>query len=252
MGISSQKVKVGDIYIEYKTLGKGEPILLISGSGNVMDVWPSSLLQKLSLDHQVFIFDNRGLGNTTSSIKPFSIEQFANDSRINDALKIKKADILGYSMTSCIAQQITLTHPEKVNRLILYGASCGGQEGIPQNSIVIKDLSDFVNNRTHDVNAFLSVTFPPEWIKNHPDYLQKIPKTSEMVPSSTLIQQFNINENWLSKNWNGVCDKITKLSQPTLIITGTEDVAVPSHNSLILVDKFREPGLYKSKKQDMD
>jgi pimeloyl-ACP methyl ester carboxylesterase len=167
-------------------------------------------------------------------------------------LKIKKADILGYSMTSCIAQQITLTHPEKVNRLILYGASCGGQEGIPQNSIVIKDLSDFVNNRTHDVNAFLSVTFPPKWIKNHPDYLQKIPKTSEMVPSSTLIQQFNINENWLSKNWNGVCDKITKLSQPTLIITGTEDVAVPSHNSLILIDKFREPGLYKSKKQNMD
>jgi hypothetical protein len=80
MGISSQKVKVGDIYIEYKTLGKGEPILLISGSGNVMDVCPSSLLQKLSLDHQVFIFDNRRVGNTTSSIKSLSIEQFANDS----------------------------------------------------------------------------------------------------------------------------------------------------------------------------
>ncbi len=243
MNIPSQKVKVGDIYIAYKTLGKGEPILLISGSGNVMDVWPSSLLQKLSLDHQVFIFDNRGVGNTTSGIKPFSIEQFANDSAgLMDTLKIKKADILGFSMASFIAQQLTLTHPEKVKRLILYGASCGGQEGIPQNSIVIKALSDFVNNRTQDINAFLSVTFPPEWIKKHPDYLRKIPKTFEMVPSSTLIQQFNINENWLSKNWNGVCDKITKLSQPTLIITGTEDVAVPSHNSLILVDKI--PGAW--------
>ena len=70
MSIPSQKVKVGDIYIAYKTLGKGEPILLISGSGNVMDVWPSSLLQKLSFDHQVIIFDNRGVGNSTSGIKP--------------------------------------------------------------------------------------------------------------------------------------------------------------------------------------
>jgi pimeloyl-ACP methyl ester carboxylesterase len=40
-----------------------------------------------------------------------------------------KADILGYSMASFIAQQLTLLHPEKVNRLVLYGASCGGKEG---------------------------------------------------------------------------------------------------------------------------
>jgi pimeloyl-ACP methyl ester carboxylesterase len=33
-----------------------------------------------------------------------------------------------------------------------------------------------------------------------------------------------------------------KISQPTLIITGTEDVAVPSSNSLIRVDKI--PGAY--------
>jgi hypothetical protein len=34
-------------------------------------------------------------------------------------------------MASFIAQEITLIHPEKVNKLILYGEACGGQEGIP-------------------------------------------------------------------------------------------------------------------------
>ena len=44
--IPSKKVHVGDIDITYKTFGKGDAILLISGSGNVMDVWPSSMLQE--------------------------------------------------------------------------------------------------------------------------------------------------------------------------------------------------------------
>ncbi|MBA3751147.1 MAG: alpha/beta hydrolase [Nitrosopumilus sp.] len=238
-----KKVTVGDIEVTYKILGKGEPILLISGSGNVMDVWPSYLLQELSKDHQVIIFDNRGVGNTTSGIKLFSIEQFANDTAgLMDALEIQKADVIGFSMASFIAQQLTLTHPEKVNRLILYGASCGGQESIPQNANVVNALSDFVNNRTVDVNAFQSVTFPPEWIKENPKYLDTIPKTSEMVPSTTLKKQFEINEEWLSKNWNGVCNQLTKITQPTLIITGTADVAIPAANSLILVDKI--PGAW--------
>lgn len=68
-------------------------------------------------------------------------------------------------MASFVAQQLTLIHPEKVNRIILYGATCGEQGGIPQSHVVIKALSDFVNNRTQDVNSFLSVTFPPQWIK---------------------------------------------------------------------------------------
>ena len=93
-----------------------------------MDAWPPSMLQELSSNHTVIIFNNRGVGNTTSGTKPFSIAQFANDTAgLMSALKIQKADVLGFSMGFFIAQELTLLHPEKVNRLILYGASCGGK-----------------------------------------------------------------------------------------------------------------------------
>ena len=39
--MQTEKVHVGDIDIECKMFGNGEPVLLISGSGNVMGVWPS-------------------------------------------------------------------------------------------------------------------------------------------------------------------------------------------------------------------
>ena len=234
-----KKVNVGDIEIAYKTFGRGAPILLISGSGNVMDVWPSHFLNELAKGHKVTIFDNRGVGNTTEGTKPFSVKQFANDTLgLMNVLGIQKADVLGFSMGSFVAQQLIITYPEKVDRLILYGASCGGQEGIHQNPKVISVLSDFVNNRTKDASAFLEVTFPLKWIKENPNFLELIPKTSEDILSSTVKKQFEINENWLSTNWSGVCDLLEEVTKPSLIITGTEDEAIPSENSLILVDKI--------------
>jgi pimeloyl-ACP methyl ester carboxylesterase len=138
--------------------------------------------------------------NTTSGTGPFTIDQFANDTvGLLDALNIRKADFLGFSMASFIAQQLTLAHPEKVNRLVLYAASCGGQGAFPQTPEVAGIISDFVNNSTENIIEFLSITFPPEWIKTHPNYLEPILKTTEIVPSTTLVKQFNAVEDWLSK-----------------------------------------------------
>ena len=239
--IPLKKIHVGDIDIAYKIFGKGDPILLISGSGLAMDQWRPSLLGDLSRNHTVIIFDNRGVGNTTIGTKPLSIQQFANDTvGLLDALKIQKVNILGFSMGSFIAQQAILFHPEKINRLILYGASCGGKENVPQTPQVVKILSDLVNNRTQDPEKILSLTFPLNWVKSHPNVT--FPKSTEIVTSNILREQFKLNEEWLATNWSGVCSQLTKISQPILVITGTEDVAVPAANSLNLAQKI--PGAW--------
>jgi pimeloyl-ACP methyl ester carboxylesterase len=89
-----------------------------------MDMWSSLLLEQLiSSNYPVIVFDNRGTGNTTTGTKQFSINQFADDTAgLLDALKIAKADVLGWSMGSYISQELTLTNPDKVNNLILYAS----------------------------------------------------------------------------------------------------------------------------------
>jgi pimeloyl-ACP methyl ester carboxylesterase len=212
-----------------------------------MDVWPTYFLKQLASNHTVIIFDNRGVGNTTVGTRPFSIAQFANDTvGLLDALNIQRTDVLGFSMASFIAQQLTLINPERVNRLVLYGASCGGHDGIPQTQEVTRIISDFVNNRSQDAEVFLSVTFPPEWIRANPN-LEIFPKTKEIILSTTLVKQFNAVEDWLSRNWSGVCNQLQYISIPTLIITGAEDVAVPAANSLILVQKIPSSWLVQIK-----
>jgi len=241
--IPSKKITVGDIDINYKIFGKGKPLLLISGSGNVMDVWPIHFLQELSKLHKVIIFDNRGVGNTTLGVNQFSVEQFSNDTAgLLQALNIKKTDVLGFSMGSFVAQKLVLDHPEKISKMILYGASCGGQDGIPQQPHVVQTLTNFVNNKTKNIGSFLEVTFPDKWMKENPNFTDTIPKTSEIISHITTKKQFEINERWLSKDWNGICELLTKITIPTLVLTGTEDQAIPAKNSLVITEKI--PGAW--------
>jgi pimeloyl-ACP methyl ester carboxylesterase len=251
--IPVKRVHVGDIDIAYKTFGKGEPILLVSGAGGDMNAWDPSTLKVLSSNHTVIVFDNRGVGNTTTGSKPFSIQQFANDTAgLLDALKIRKADVLGYSMGSFVAQQLTVTNPEKVNRLILVAASCGGKEGIPQSPQLQKMASDvankFINNISvsqEEMKSLISASLGPGWIRLNPESLETIPEAKDLLASITPnnnLKQIKAIQSWFATNWSGICSQLTKLSNPTLVIIGTDDVAVPTANSLVIAEKI--PGAW--------
>jgi pimeloyl-ACP methyl ester carboxylesterase len=253
--IPLQKVHVGDIEMAYKMFGKGDPILLIQGVGGSMNSWEPAILKELSSNHTVIIFDNRGVGNTTTGTKQFSIQQFANDSAgLLDALKIQKANVLGFSMGSFIAQQFVLTHPEKVDRLVLVASTCGGKDNVPNSPEVLelakKLLSSVVNNtpiEPQEVKAAVALSYGPTWIKLHPDILESIPTNAKDLLLSgmgpdTYIQQEKITQNWKSTNWSGVCSQLPNIAKPTLVITGTEDVTIPAANSLIIAEKI--PGAW--------
>jgi pimeloyl-ACP methyl ester carboxylesterase len=248
-----KRVHVGDIDIAYKTFGKGEPILLVSGAGGDMNAWDPSTLEVLSSNHTVIVFDNRGVGNTTTGSKPFSIQQFANDTAgLLDALKIRKADVLGYSMGSFIAQQLTVMNPEKVNRLVLVAASCGGKEAIPQSPQLQKMASDiankFLNNISvsqEEMKSLISVSLGSGWIRLHPESLENIPEAKDLLSSITPnnnLKQVKAVQSWFATNWSGICSQLTKISNPTLVIIGTDDVAVPTANSLVIAGKI--PGAW--------
>ncbi len=118
--IPLKKVHVGDIDVAYKMFGKGEPILLFNGASDSMDAWDPSFLTAISSNHTVIVFDQRGIGNTTVGSKPYTYQTLANDSAgLLDAIKIPKADVMGYSLGGHIAQAFTISYPEKVNSVII-------------------------------------------------------------------------------------------------------------------------------------
>ena len=233
-----KKVRVGDIDIGYKMFGTGDPIILISGYSAPLEFWDSTLLEQLASNHTVIIFDNRGIGNTTSGNKQFSIPQFAEDtSGLLDALNIKKADVMGWSMGGFIAQELALTHPDKVGKLIIYASICGGKESAPPTPDVMKVFSDQSGTSSDRIKRFLPLLFPPEWRTQNPNYLQKLPRITETILNETLNLQTQANI-----NWTGACDRLNSITQPTLVIVGTDDNLTVPANSLLITEKI--PGAW--------
>ena len=177
--IPLKKVHVGDIDVAYKMVGKGEPILLFNGASDTMDAWDPSFLTTISSNHTVIVFDQRGIGNSTVGSKPYSMQLLANDTAgLMDALKIQKADVMGYSLGGHIAQAFTISHPEKVNRLILVASSRGGKDGIDQPPEFKKLQADVVNKSLHNIpitqemKALNAASLGSGWIKLHPESLE--------------------------------------------------------------------------------
>jgi len=100
----------------------------------------------------VIVFDTRGIGITTTGTKPYSMQYLANDTAgLLDGLKRPKADVMGYSLGSFIAQAFTISYPEKVNSLILVASTCGGKDGIDQPPEFKKLQYDVTNKTLHNI-----------------------------------------------------------------------------------------------------
>ncbi|MBD0299612.1 MAG: alpha/beta hydrolase, partial [Nitrososphaera sp.] len=181
--VQTEHIQVGDINIAYKRFGQGKPILFIPGTSQPKEAWDPTLLSQLAAtNHTVIVFDNRGMGETTVGTEPFSIEQFANDTAgLLDALNIDKADVIGASLGSFVAQELALNYPEKVDRLILHATYCGGNESIYASGqalemIMILSSAEVLQNMTTEEQAMVlaQIMFPSEWLNEHPDILNTV------------------------------------------------------------------------------
>lgn len=256
LNIPAKKVHVGDIDTGYKIVGEGDPILLFNGASDNMDAWDSSFLKGLSSNHTVIVFDSRGIGNTTAGSRPYSMQLLANDAAgLLDALNIDKADVFGYSLGSFIAQQFTVSYPEKTNSLILVASTCGGKDGINQPPGFMKLQYEIVNKTLNNVpisqeemKSLVSASLGEGWIRLHPESLDipanmTIQQMKPGLPPDTMNNQNNVGHSWTATNWDGACDELAKIAKPTLVIAGTDDnLYVPHANALIIAGKI--PGAW--------
>jgi pimeloyl-ACP methyl ester carboxylesterase len=219
--------KVGDIFISYKSFGKGSPLIMIMGYGSTMNLWEDKLIDTLSKDFRVIIFDNRGMGDTTAGNKEFTIEQFADDTYgLMKALNIEKVNILGWSMGSYIAQELTLKYPDAVEKLVLYASTCN-PEIYPSSPATLKILQDTSGTSEEQGTRWISLLFPKVWLENNSERIKEI-----FYKPLGNINPENIGKQGMAiDKWKGTCDRLYNIKSKTLVIDGSEDLLVPPENS---------------------
>jgi pimeloyl-ACP methyl ester carboxylesterase len=121
----------GGVDYAYRDAGQGEvPLVLLQHFRGNLDSWDPALVDDLAAGRRVVAFDNAGVGGSTGST-PHDIEDMAHDAiAFITAMGFTRADILGFSIGSFVAQEIALIRPDLVRRLILASAAPKGADGI--------------------------------------------------------------------------------------------------------------------------
>jgi pimeloyl-ACP methyl ester carboxylesterase len=115
----------------YRDAGDGGvPLVLLQHFRGNLDNWDPALIDALASTRRVVTFDNAGVGGSTGAT-PTDIQQMARDAiAFVAAMDLAQVDILGFSIGSFVAQEIALTRPAMVRRLILASSAPQGAAGM--------------------------------------------------------------------------------------------------------------------------
>jgi pimeloyl-ACP methyl ester carboxylesterase len=117
----------------YRDTGRDQdtaPLVLLQHFRGNLDNWDPALIDALATARRVVTFDNAGVGGS-SGTTPGTIEQMARDAiAFLAAMGFSQVDMLGFSIGSFVAQQIALTRPAMVRRLVLASSAPGGAAGM--------------------------------------------------------------------------------------------------------------------------
>jgi pimeloyl-ACP methyl ester carboxylesterase len=227
--------RVNGVDIAFQELGAGDPIVMIMGYGGSMDLWSPELIKLLSVSHRLLLFDNRGMGRSTSSEEEYSIPLFAEDTlRLMDICGIQKATLLGWSMGAETAQELAISHPDRVQGLVLISGSPGGKEQVNPRPEILQQLMDTSGSSFMRGLRLIGLLFPQAWLKIHPTLWSYFPVNATMNPPERSLRQLHA-----MMNWGGSSSRLHEIACPALIITGDEDIVFPPQNSVILAAGIR-------------
>ncbi len=239
-------VSINGINIYYEEQGEGDPLVLISGMGFPLDLWFVQI-RELSKDFRVITPDNRGIGQSDKPNEEYSIAMMAAETvGLLKTLGIAKAHVAGMSMGGFISQEIALSYPSMVNRLILIATCMGGKRSLllgqpfwDKMETALQDLSHrYENTESQDLwrrqmyRTDLTLMASPVFVQNHPDILDQAVslRMKNVQPFHAFVRQFN------ACNSFDITNRAQNITQPTLIILGKDDPIFP----IPLADDFKQ------------
>ena len=117
-------------YRDTDPLSGGVGLVLLQHFRGNLDNWDPALVDGLAAGRRVITFDNTGVGGS-SGTTPSTVEQMARDAiAFIAAMDLSRVDLLGFSIGSFVAQQVALTRPAMVRRLVLASAAPQGGAGM--------------------------------------------------------------------------------------------------------------------------
>lgn len=224
--------RIGGIRIHTRVVGEGPPVLLINGIGTHTAMWQA--IEGVIDDVQLIEFDAPGTGQSEMPPYPVSIPALAwIATGVMEAVGVKRADVVGYSLGGIVAQQLAFQSPERVRRLVL--ASTGvGWGGVPGHALAMLNV---MTPLRYWSPAFYEKTIGSlvggrartdrEWVRSHGRVRLQAPPTTRGY----------LGQIWSVGTWTTL-PLLSRIQAPTLVVTGGDDPLMPAVNSKLLASRI--------------
>jgi pimeloyl-ACP methyl ester carboxylesterase len=227
-------LNVNAIKIHYQISGDGPWLTIIGGLGDTVHNW-AVLALPLARHFKVLLLDNRGAGQSDRPSGPYRVETFASDVLAAwQELGIAKSHVLGFSMGGKVAMHLAVHHPHTVDKLILVATAAAGEKApYPTETDIKTMLGSFANTAEHFARQF-DVLFSERHKKKFSaqnfvtfKMNEKFPQTpADFAAQLAAVRDFDMT------------GEVHHITQPTLIISGTEDRMASYKNSEWLKDNI--------------
>jgi pimeloyl-ACP methyl ester carboxylesterase len=203
--------------------GSGTPVLLVMGLAYPAAAWFRQV-PVLASRHRVLTLDNRGCGETgLAPGAPYTVEQMTDDCiAVLDAAGVERAHVVGISMGGLMAQELALSHRERVRSLTLMASHPGTAAGVwPQEAMA------FLQARLGmpaEERAEFSIPF---------NYAPATPR--ELIEEDWRVREAGTAgpEGYAAQGGTATwCrfDELPSIAAPTLVMTGAQDrLCVPAN-----------------------
>tara|TARA_R110001599_G_scaffold235400_1_gene434583 strand:+ start:4009 stop:4935 length:927 start_codon:yes stop_codon:yes gene_type:complete len=239
---NSQFITLDGNRVHYRDEGQGDVIVLIHGTASSLHTW-DDWVEPLSKQFRVIRMDLPGFSLTGPDHKNrYEVEDdvaFLN--KFLSRLKLGKVHLVGSSLGGRIAWQYSLSHPEQVNTLTLMNALGYPQESWPP-AIEMAQWPLMDSIMTNFSPRFLYASGLKEVYANEDQV------TEEVIDRYFELSRYPGNLDAFPRRVKAVLDKysddISKVSVPTLILWGEEDIYFPVKNAFKFNKDIRGSKIY--------
>ena len=218
--------------IAWERRGSGETLLLIHGLGYARWGW-EPVLPALVDRFDVILFDNRGIGESDAPPGPYTAAEMAADAvQVLEEAGVERAHVVGTSLGGMVAQELALTSPNRVERLVLACTTPGGPKAHPMPQVTLALMAEAATlEPAVALRRFVENALAPETVEAHPELVDRIMAHRLATGQSPAA--------WAAQAAAGVTfdayDRLGGLTAPTLVQHGDEDVVVDPRNADLLV-----------------
>jgi 3-oxoadipate enol-lactonase len=233
-------VQSNGITLAYQISGQGHPLLLIAGVGYGAWFW-HKVVPGLAEHYRVITFDNRGAGESDKPAGPYTVPMMAADTTgLLDALGVRSAYVMGHSLGGFIAQELAITRPDLVSKLILASTHHGGMKVIPITPEAMNVLTDRSGDPVELVRRGIAIATVPGFAERQMAVVQELInyRLTNPVPPAQYTAQVMTGGGMAALSENKVAERMAALTMPVLILFGEFDRVVPPGNAQLMADKL--------------